>query len=158
MFYKKILWKSPHSHFPIDPLCLYHWDGFSQSLEEQDVKILWLWIFFIPTNKPHFQSPQYLNLWAQFQRKPVHRIHDKSKDKIFIYLKDHKKFFILNDNPDSRCETSENKQFVRFEKIIFMWKPLGEMSKLTPSFLSPAPYSCQTLPEFLVQNLFCYKF
>ena len=48
-----------------------------------------------------------------------------------------KLFPSLNDNPNSRCETSEkleNKQFAGFEKIIFMWKPLGEMSKLTPSF------------------------
>ena len=53
------------------------------------------------------------------------------------FLVSPKLFPSLNDNPNSRCETSEkleNKQFAGFEKIIFMWKPLGEMSKLTPSF------------------------
>ena len=53
------------------------------------------------------------------------------------FLVSPKLFPSLNDNPNSRCETSEkleNKQFAGFEKIIFMWKPLGEMSKLTPTF------------------------
>ncbi len=57
-----------------------------------------------------------------------------ARTKILYISKIRKNFFLLNDIPDSRCETSENKQFVGFEKIIFMWKPLGEMSKLTPSF------------------------
>ena len=71
---------------------------------------------FYAYQKPHFQSPQYLNLWAQFQRKPVHRIHDKSKDKIFIYLKDHKK--ILYTQWQSRFQMWN----LRKQTICQIWK------------------------------------
>ena len=67
---------------------------------------------FIPARKPIFNPYN--------QRKPVHRNFDNSKDKLLYVTKICKIILLLNDIPDSRCETSKNKQFVGFEKMIFM--------------------------------------
>ena len=110
-----------------------------RSLEKQDVKILWLWIFFILfilLINPIQPSLQYLDLWAGFhfnncpnsiQRKPVQYVHQHKFEKMLLEAITYLMFEICT------LKTNTESSF-RFEKIISMWKPLGNLSKLTPSF------------------------